>query len=777
MLFSIIHAAQICTGGFSTTGMPLPRGSFVWIGNPAGGTLELELSPNGTGNTAVAPIPTGESVVQGKHLPQRLAASLLGLACMAGFAAVPAQAQTVWYVDEDALPGGDGTSWATAFSDLQAALDAALSGNEIWVAAGTYRPSHPEDPEEPRSVTFQLLSGVAIYGGLAGDEDPQTFDLADRDLVANETILSGDLAQNDIDEFDPWDATLEENCFHVVTGSGTDNSALIDGFTITAGNARGLEANDNHRQRGGGMYNYWGEPVLINVTFYKNMSACGGGLSSMRGYTGTTLLNCTFRGNWARSFGGGACVGECDVTMMDCTFSDNLSDSLGGGLCIKGGEADPVLMNCSFLGNQADEGGAVSVRGGSHPTLSNCLFSGNFAVYGGAMRLITDANPTYTNCTFYANSSPYGNGICTNDSVATLISCIMWNGGTEVWDLGASTTNMVFSNISGGWPGLGYIEADPLFADADGPDDIPGTEDDDLHLLPASPCINAGSNYADTLPTEDFEGNPRVQNCRVDMGAYESAYAPSPFPDCNTTGIDDDCELYYGTSLDCNYNHIPDDCEPDEDCNGNDVQDICDVAGQTSEDCQPNGIPDECEDDADGDQVPDDCDICPGFDDRTDVDGDGVPDGCDGCPNDPDKTEPGVCGCGTADIDSDGDLTLDCNDDCPYEPALTEPSEPGSEATCHDGIDNDCDGLTDVSDLDCPCPCGEIDRSGGQVNLSDFGLFALCYGLGAPGGGCTADLFACSDLDGSGQVDLGDFGLFAVWYGQTSSQYPPDCQS
>ena len=63
-----------------------------------------------------------------------------------------------------------------------------------------------------------------------------------------------------------------------------------------------------------------------------------------------------------------------------------------------------------------------------------------------------------------------------------------------------------------------------------------------------------------------------------------------------------------------------------------------------------------------------------------------------------------------------------------------------------------------------------------MVDLQDFGLFALCYGYAAPAGDCTAEMFACSDLDGSGLVDLQDFGLFALWYGSQSSQSPPDCE-
>ena len=151
-----------------------------------------------------------------------------------------------------------------------------------------------------------------------------------------------------------------------------------------------------------------------------------------------------------------------------------------------------------------------------------------------------------------------------------------------------------------------------------------------------------------------------------------------------------------------------------------------------------------------------------------DADGDGIPGTCDNCPNYPNPDQ----------LDSDGDEFGDICEDCPNEPALQEPSEPDGETTCDDGIDNDCDGLTDGPDPDCGAiyNCGDIDGSGGPVDLSDFGLFALCYGYSGPTGGCTAEYFVCSDMDASGCVDLQDFGLFALWYGQVPTRSVPDCE-
>lgn len=211
-----------------------------------------------------------------------------------------------------------------------------------------------------------------------------------------------------------------------------------------------------------------------------------------------------------------------------------------------------------------------------------------------------------------------------------------------------------------------------------------------------------------------------------------------------------------------------------------------DVSPGTPEACDGkdnncNGVPDDGLGDDDSDGWGAACDNCP--DDynplQEDDDGDEAGDACDGCPADPDKTDSGVCGCGVPDTDSDGDLAPDCNDACPNEPALTEPQGP-TEAECADSIDNDCDGWTDDADNDCAlpvCTCGDIDTSGGSVDLGDFATFAACFGLAAPYPPyCTVADLVCSDLDGNGIVDLDDFATFAAWFGQQTLRYPPDCE-
>jgi hypothetical protein len=90
------------------------------------------------------------------------------------------------------------------------------------------------------------------------------------------------------------------------------------------------------------------------------------------------------------------------------------------------------------------------------------------------------------------------------------------------------------------------------------------------------------------------------------------------------------------------------------------------------------------------------------------------------------------------------------------------------------GTSQDLDG-NDVPDECERCVCGDVDRSGGAVDLNDFATFAVCYGLGGPAGDCTEPDFECSDINADGTVNLSDFATFAIWYGLTSTQTVPDC--
>ena len=159
-----------------------------------------------------------------------------------------AQAGTVWYVNDTATGAGTGTSWADAFTDLQDALDQAVSGDEIWVARGIYRPSQRVNADDPRSATFHLVNGVAVYGGFTGVETQRD----QRDWLSVTSMLSGDLAGDD----EPGFVNYDENSYHVVMVQFVADTVALDGLTISGGNANAEDHEEYVDKRGGGAFLY-----------------------------------------------------------------------------------------------------------------------------------------------------------------------------------------------------------------------------------------------------------------------------------------------------------------------------------------------------------------------------------------------------------------------------------------------------------------------------------------------------------------------------------------
>jgi len=381
----------------------------------------------------------------------------------------------VVFVDQEAVGGANnGTSWADAFVDLQDALAAAAWSedvNQVWVANGTYLPDRGTGD---RSLSFVIPDGVAVYGGFAGGEA----DLGEREAMVNRTVLCGDLRANDAGF-----RNCTDNSIHVLIADGVGDQTVLDGFTITGGNADGI------------------------------------------GVDGTT-------------HGGGLFASEAMLSIANCTFAGNAASDQGGGVFLAGGSSVHVA-NCRFEGNRAASGGGLAQVEASS-TMVGCVFAGNLAVststaLGGAVYARDCPLVIAANCTLVDNIAVRGGALAVENSTTTMASSIVWgnqaDAGPEV-DMTASATVIVsYCNVEGGassveiedgcivqW-GQGNIDADPLFVDP---------TKQDWHILLGSPCIDAGDPDASMEATPyDMDGQQRIMDGRIDIGADENSAGDS----------------------------------------------------------------------------------------------------------------------------------------------------------------------------------------------------------------------------------------------------------
>jgi hypothetical protein len=321
-------------------------------------------------------------------------------------AAATVQAGPVCYVDDDAPPGGDGTSWATAYRFLQDALacasDPGCGALEIRVAGGVYVPDRDElvpVGTGNRQASFELVDDLVVRGGhrglSAGDgESPD-----ERDLLGSPSILSGDLNEND----GPGTAGNAENSYHVVTALTGAVRPTLDGFTITAGNANGATPRDH----GGGLFVDGCDPLILGCTFTGNVAGgpFGNGGAVYCSVGDPWFGSCTFSGNVAVAEGGAMFVAPTSrPVVIGCAFDGNVAASRGGAM--RNNASDPAVANCVFVGNTAIEGGGMHNTGPSHPVVIGCIFEANVAdARGGAMFNTAAANPDVVRCTFTGNTA------------------------------------------------------------------------------------------------------------------------------------------------------------------------------------------------------------------------------------------------------------------------------------------------------------------------------------------------------------------------------------
>lgn len=383
-----------------------------------------------------------------------------------------AYAQTIRFVSTTGTNTNpaSATSWATSTTNLQGAIDASAANDQVWVAAGTYKPGG--NPNTDRAISFAMKNGVVIYGGFVGNETA----LSGRALTyPSGTTLSGDIGTPN---------SMTDNSYHIFyhpNSLSLTASTVLDGFVITGGAGS---------DKGGGMYNDGNSPSLRNCVFAANSVSEGlsdGGAMYNKNFSSPTLTNCAFQSNSAigsdQNQGGAmANTNVSSPTLINCSFRDNVCS---GGTFTAGGamknldDCDPQLINCSFLNNQC-------VGGSNFNT--GWLFSNN---YGSV--------PKLTNCVVFGSSM---------------------NGAIAIYNQASDpvvATYTLFENTVTGYT------SDPTNLTTS---TSPFVSTNSVELAPGSPAINAGQNSANTTLT-DLAGLPRIVNNIIDMGAVEFQEPPS----------------------------------------------------------------------------------------------------------------------------------------------------------------------------------------------------------------------------------------------------------
>jgi hypothetical protein len=468
------------------------------------------------------------------------------------------------------------------FDAIQQAIDAAIAGDTVLVADGTYTGTGNRDISfMGKAICVKSANGPLTCSiDCQGTEFDKHRGFVFRNNEIQSSILDGFTIQYGFPAF------TNDGEYGIDGGGGI--LCIKSGPTLR----RCILRNNTAGQAGGAYYGFFSESQVTDCEFvqnqtlgtgksgaahcfwsrdqfercqFKSNTAWTGGAIGCEGKGNPIFRQCVIEGNTARVSGGGLYSGSGNPTITECQFISNVAP-YGGGAYIDG-QCQALFQNCHFRSNSGGQGGGLWTWSWSHPRVEGCIFSDNFADAGGGLYNRSENHGLLiVNSTFYSNLGNRSAAIgCYYSTYLKLVNCSVWNNVTILRSgavVGDNTTlcfdvaNCIFWNNSNpdgmnegaqigsilrianscvqGWTntfgGVGNIGQNPMFVH----DDVLGTADVDLRLQKGSPCCDSGDNAAmdpniltDADGLNRFADNPIAPDFShgdlpsVDMGAYE----------------------------------------------------------------------------------------------------------------------------------------------------------------------------------------------------------------------------------------------------------------
>ena len=569
---------------------------------------------------------------------------------------------------------------------IQVAIDAAVDGDRILVAPGTYVENIDFLGKAISACSESGAASTVIDGNQAGsgvlfsgDED-------------EETVLDGFTVTNGTGSFDPY-GYLAGGGIYCFFSSPTITSCIVAGNSAdylgcgiacwsASPTITDCTISDNSIATiGGGIGCLYASPTITDCTISGNEADwIGGGIGSL--HSTLSITNCVISENtvvyeeWDEAFGGGiGCMFDSAATISGCTITGNNALS-GGGIC---GHTDTTIRNCEISANTAGAGGGINVLGGG--AIEDCTIQGNVAdAYGGGIQYSFSSSffdPRITSCTIQGNTAgTHGGGIsCTGGSYLQprISNCSITENTAQ------SGGGVSCANYSGSYS---YAALSNCLVSGNTAGDGGGIFGDHGHMWIANCLVyeNSASHDGGGMCFSDT-GNISVTNCTIAENGAEN----------NGGGV-------YNVSLLVIKNSIfwgnfasqgDDEIQGYAEVTYSDVQGGWEGTGNL--DADPIFLEEvpfhldpasPCIDAGDPDSAYDDACFPPSLGtEQNDMGAYGGPDACGWC------------------TDNDGDGVSVCDGDCDDEDPLVHPE---AEEVCDNGIDDDCDGLVDYDDEECP---------------------------------------------------------------------------